>query len=323
MISRYLHTLKTDVRFILGWTLGLFAACQFAVSLGQACGHWLSVHEASHFLDKRVSLDLHTLDVGDQTLNTPVNSASIQRYLERMNTELETRFYPIRMTALENVEAIDADVIPQTFSLQSSSEFNASGQSLSANYALLPVWTAVHLSPLALLMAVVVAPLAAGWYRQTQQTAPKANETRLPITPRLVINLHEKTLGNGIDGREITLQNKPFCFYVGLLNYCINKPDAILSHHQEVPAEMLAHANKVFARLIDLGHTKRKRPDFSANLDKTLSEIRSVLDDVFASHPAEKERYYPPRAQGEGSRSKQHSYALNGLKPEDVEIFGH
>jgi hypothetical protein len=82
-------------------------------------------------------------------------------------------------------------------------------------------------------------------------------------------------------------------------------------------------ANKSFGRLIELGHTKRKRPDFNANLDKTLSEIRAALDEVFAGYTEEKEIYYPPRAQGEGSRSKQHSYALSEIKLEDIEIIGN
>jgi len=63
--------------------------------------------------------------------------------------------------------------------------------------------------------------------------------------------------------------------------------------------------------------------DFNANLDKTLSEIRAALDEVFSSFSEEKETYYPPRAQGEGSRSKQHSYAIPSIKQEDITIIGN
>ena len=73
---------------------------------------------------------------------------------------------------------------------------------------------------------------------------------------------------------------------------------------------------------MDLGHTKRKRPDFNANLDKTLSEIRAALDEVFAGYSEEKAKYCPPRAQGEGSRSKQHSYALPRLYAHEIEVIG-
>ena len=100
-------------------------------------------------------------------------------------------------------------------------------------------------------------------------------------------------------------------------------PEQALPPHKDVPGDLIILANKTFGRLIELGHTKRKRPDFNANLDKTLSEIRAALDEVFNGYSVEKERYYPPRAQGEGSRSKQHSYALTQLSLEDVEIIGN
>ena len=44
---------------------------------------------------------------------------------------------------------------------------------------------------------------------------------------------------------------------------------------------------------------------------------------MFSAYNVEKEAYYPPRAQGEGSRSKQHSYALPPIKEEDIEIIGN
>ena len=130
-------------------------------------------------------------------------------------------------------------------------------------------------------------------------------------------------LGNSVNDTVVILQNKPLCFYTALVKYCTENPEHPLPPHKDVPIELIALANKAFARLIELGHTKRKRPDFNANLDKTLSEIRASLDEVFALYPEEKERYYPPRAQGEGSRSKQHSYALTHLSPDDVEIIGN
>jgi hypothetical protein len=71
-----------------------------------------------------------------------------------------------------------------------------------------------------------------------------------------------------------------------------------------------------------VGNTKRKRPDFGANLDKTLSEIRSVLDEVFQHHVQAKELFYPPKAQGEGSRSKMHNYALANNDPLRIEFIG-
>ena len=77
-----------------------------------------------------------------------------------------------------------------------------------------------------------------------------------------------------------------------------------------------------FYRLIELGHTIRKRPNFNSSLEKTLSEIRAALDDVFSEHPEQKELYYPPKAYGEGSRSRLHSYGLVNIGKGNIEIKG-
>jgi hypothetical protein len=139
---------------------------------------------------------------------------------------------------------------------------------------------------------------------------------------KLIINLNSKTLSNGLKESEVQIPNKPFCFYIALLDYCINQKTPYLSHSNNVPEDLLSGANKYFYRLIELGHTKRKRPDFSTNLDKTLSEIRAALDTVFLHHADDKEMFYPPKAQGEGSRSKLHNYALEHINAKQIEFIG-
>ncbi|KKK93350.1 hypothetical protein LCGC14_2693760 [marine sediment metagenome] len=85
---------------------------------------------------------------------------------------------------------------------------------------------------------------------------------------------------------------------------------------------MLELANKYFYRLVELGHTVRKRPNFNNSLEKTLSEIRAALDEVLSEYPEEKELYYPPKAYGEGSRSRLHSYGLVNIRKGNIEIIG-
>ena len=106
-----------------------------------------------------------------------------------------------------------------------------------------------------------------------------------------ILNVHakDKTLSNRVDDKVVALQNKPLCFYTALVKFCIEYPNQPLPPHKDVPHELMILANKSFGRLIELGHTKRKRPDFNANLDKTLSEIRAALDEVFAGFTEEKE----------------------------------
>ena len=94
-------------------------------------------------------------------------------------------------------------------------------------------------------------------------------------------------------------------------------------HHEPIPELLLDYADSTFKKLMDLGHTKRRQPDFSNNLDKTLSEIRAALDEVFETCPLEKNQFYPPKAQGEGSRTKKHSYAIESLDEKSLIFIGY
>ncbi|KZN39083.1 hypothetical protein N474_10010 [Pseudoalteromonas luteoviolacea CPMOR-2] len=141
--------------------------------------------------------------------------------------------------------------------------------------------------------------------------------------PILQIDLYSKSLHlSGDKERKVQLANKPLCFYLALIEFCESNPESPLNQNKELPEELLELADKYFHRLISLGHTIRKRPNFSNSLEKTLSEIRAALDELLSNAPELKSKYYPPKAHGEGSRSKLHSYALTSVKSEDVEIIG-
>lgn len=300
-------------------TVGLFAVFQLATVVGQLTSSLLTRHHALDSLERRLSLDIAYLDVGNQTLNTPVNVSAVKRYIERINEQLDEQHYPVRLESIQNVSLLPSQSLfsaPQTMHLVNAE------QDVSIGLLLVPIERQLKLSPVAILAALILAPLLIQVKRVQQRQKRKIAKEALPPEPKLVINMVDKSIGNGVDGKLVFMQNKPFCFYAALVNFCIDNPNQPLVHHQDVPAELTQLANKVFARLIELGHTKRKRPDFNANLDKTLSEIRAGLDEVFADFSQEKERYYPPRAQGEGSRSKQHSFALPVLSKEDVEFIG-
>jgi len=145
--------------------------------------------------------------------------------------------------------------------------------------------------------------------------------SKVPLT--LVIDLNNKTLSNNYEGEKLTsVANKPLCFYLALVEFCKEHSDVTLNQNKDIPNELTELANKYFYRLIELGHTIRKRPNFNSSLEKTLSEIRAALDDVFSEHPEQKELYYPPKAYGEGSRSRLHSYGLVNIGKGNIEIKG-
>lgn len=138
-----------------------------------------------------------------------------------------------------------------------------------------------------------------------------------------MIDLQDKVLAIN-DNAEIKagLANKPLFFYLALIEFCVENPDVTLNQNKDVPGELIELANKYFYRLTQLGHTIRKRPNFTNSLEKTLSEIRAALDEVLIEHSQLKEKYYPPKAHGEGSRSRLHSYGLSNIKADDIEVIG-
>src|SRR5690606_20984076 len=138
----------------------------------------------------------------------------------------------------------------------------------------------------------------------------------------LVLDLSRKELSLTNTDTRVALANKPLCFYAALLDYCQDHPHVRLCQHKLLPAELVELADNYFLRLVALGHTIRKRPDFNNNLEKNLSEIRAALDELFTAAPELKAFYYPPKARGEGSRSKTHSFALTQLPKESWQITG-
>ena len=299
--------------------IALLLGLQCVTLTAQYLAHENSIHQALDKVEQRISLDSAFLDVGNNTLNTPVNQFAIYRYLGKLNDTLESKDFPVRVKGIQNIQINDKDFT--AFPIVFNAEFKNAEQVIEVEMRSKPVESSLSFSWTALLASLLITPIFAVSSKTRRKRA--VVEEIIPPSPKLVINLKDKTISNGIDEKAVTLQNKPLCFYTALVKYCIEFPDSPLPPHKDVPTELLVLANKSFGRLIELGHTKRKRPDFNANLDKTLSEIRAALDEVFSAFQEEKEKYYPPRAQGEGSRSKQHSYALPDIQEEDIEVIGN
>ncbi|WP_338023330.1 hypothetical protein [Alteromonas genovensis] len=301
----------------------LFLVLQTVAITGQLLSYQSTLQRAIDKVERRISLDSAFLDVGNQTLQTPVNSFAIWQYTTKLNKELSQRGYPILVKSIQGEEFKSEDITEVNFPKTHTTVLKNAEQRIDIEIVSKPTSHALYFSWTALLIALLVTPVFAINTRFTAKQRALREEALLPPIPKLIINLEDKTISNGVTDNVVILQNKPLCFYTALVKFCIENPEEPLPPHKDVPSELVALANKSFGRLIELGHTKRKRPDFNANLDKTLSEIRAALDEVFANFVTEKETYYPPRAQGEGSRSKQHSYALPKIALADIEIIGN
>ncbi|MCV2884751.1 hypothetical protein OE749_08585 [Aestuariibacter sp. AA17] len=306
-------TMKLGALFFTLWVV-----FQGAYLSGKFYQHAAEQHRLIDSIEKRIALDLPKLRIANPRLKTVTHEGAIRDYLHAVNAQLTAMKAPMKIATLQGIWFSDT---PINASL-TTRVLSTPDQDIHIQLVPLPVAWSDYLSFIAPLLA-----LALAFIHQTYFTSTLFQEEDTP-TPepeaqvRLVVNLNEKVIGNGVNDYAVSLSNKPFCFYAALVDYCIQHESPSLNHNKNVPEELVNLANRYFFRLIELGHTKRKKPDFSTNLDKTLSEIRAALDEVYVDHPDIKELFYPPKAQGEGSRSKMHNYALEKIQAERVEFIG-
>jgi hypothetical protein len=303
--------------FLLFWLLCFLF--QIAFTGGQQYQNTLNNERDIANIETRIALDLSRLKIANEKFRTAADPESIQLYLKKMNDALEQIGASVSISSLQEIPATDIIVPDKT----EHRTLKSPEQDVNFEIQLTPMPWLSTLSFFAPLFAFIVVGLRYFYppLKVNPNRALSASSAE-PEVQKLIINLKDKSIKFGSHGEAIFLSNKPFCFYAALVDYCIQTDMPNLKHNNEVPSDLLLIANKYFYRLIELGHTKRKRPDFGANLDKTLSEIRSALDDAFKHNTEVKDLFYPPKAQGEGSRSKMHNYALINNHPELVEFIG-
>lgn len=306
---------------LLLWFLVCWGIFQGAFTLGQYYQNRLNQERFLASIEIRVALDLPKLKIANDKFKTAADPLSIQAYIQHFNTYLNKFKSPVLLFAIQGIEIegygdINSDKVIHR-SLQTADQLiDIKIQSVKANeiqrFSLFSLICALFMVLVRIFSRSAKSHLVVSKQLDLTQHAP----------PKLIINLKNKTLYYGNNSEPVLLSNKPFCFYAALIDYCLHTDFPNLKNNNDIPDDLLQIANKYFYRLIELGHTKRKRPDFGANLDKTLSEIRSALDEVFKNNTDIKELFYPPKAQGEGSRSKMHNYAISNKSTELVEFIG-
>lgn len=305
------------------WLVLLFFALwllfQTTFTLGQLYQQKLNNERFVSNIETRVALDLSRLKLANEKFRTAADPIAIQQYMGQMNESLAKLGSSVFITSLQGIYLSSE---PSTKTIQRQT-LKSPEQNVDIEIEVLPVSWLADFTAITPLFALLIA----GWRFFTPEAKRcknilVASESPEPVIQKLIVNLKDKSIKFGIDGSAVILPNKPFCFYAALVDYCAHTEAPNLKHNIDVPNELILLANKYFYRLIELGHTKRKRPDFSANLDKTLSEIRSALDETFKHDIEMKDLFYPPKAQGEGSRSKMHNYAIVNSQYDRVEFIG-
>lgn len=282
---------------------------------------YISVMQAQSNLlkqtENRIAKDLARLPLPNPNKNSAGNPRVIEKYIEDFNQQVNASILQPKLLSIQsNTYAIqDGRVVL-------NGAFDTPYQRIYFALSVKRLSPVDYFSWLALLMSGLF--LLALSQRDKIKSSKQADSIALlnDEKTRLVIDLENKVLINSKTHVSATLANKPLCFYVALLEYCALNPSVMLNQNKDVPDELLKLADKYFYRLIELGHTIRKRPNFSSSLEKALSEIRAALDEILTNEPKLKEAIFPPKAYGEGSRSKLHNYGLKINNLDMVEIIG-
>lgn len=274
-------------------------------------------------IEKQIALDLPLLDLSNELLKHSGNKDAVNSYIKTLNSYINTNDLKVVTIAPKSEMVTPLKPSQIIRSLSTNSGFILVVFSVKHTH-----FTLSHF--IYYFIFLVLSVLISFWVKfafikQSNKQFNNAQDQSIaePTPLILIIDLNDKTLSSSCNTEhKMCLANKPLCFYLALVEYCTNNDDVALSHNKDVPGELLELANKYFYRLIELGHTVRKRPNFNNSLEKTLSEIRAALDEILSEYPEEKELYYPPKAYGEGSRSRLHSYGLANIKKGSIEIIG-
>ena len=274
-------------------------------------------------IERQIALDLPLLDLSNELLKHSGNKDAVNSYIKTLNSYINSNDLKVVAIAPKGEMLAPVNLHQITRSLSTNN-----GPVLVVFNVQQTHFTLSHF--IYYFIFLVLSVLISFWVKfafikQSNKQFNNAQHQSItePTPLILIVDLNDKTLSSSCSAEQkVGLANKPLCFYLALVEYCTNNDDVALSHNKDVPEELLELANKYFYRLVELGHTVRKRPNFNNSLEKTLSEIRAALDEVLSECPEEKELYYPPKAYGEGSRSRLHNYGLANIKKGNIEIRG-
>ncbi|ATD00647.1 hypothetical protein [Pseudoalteromonas spongiae] len=274
-------------------------------------------YQLTQHIENRIAKDLNRLPLPDPNKSSAGNDLAVANYITALNEKLT--HHPLLPKVLA-IQSNNYDVGSNRKVI--THQFSTPTQVVRFAFSLKKLGLFDYFSWLALIASIGFYFLVNYRYDLKLTKNNLVVESIDEERARLVIDLEQKLLINSRTHTSVPLANKPLCFYTALIEYCMAQPDVLLNQNKELPDELVSLANKYFYRLTELGHTIRKRPNFSNSLEKTLSEIRAALDEILLDDIELKDMLYPPKAHGEGSRSKLHHYGLRNVDTDQIEIIG-
>lgn len=292
---------------------------------------YLSVNQKQHSvvkqkiiqIEKQIALDLPLLDLSNELLKHSGNKHVVRSYINKLNSILIDESVSLEHIVPGNELSIKLEPNQHIDYLRTNNGQVLLVFNINSNF--------ITLSNMAFCFILFILSIGLSvWLKlilannNKDLKAIELNKPIIELAPfMLIIDLNHKTLSTNYAHEQlISLANKPLCFYLALVEFCKENNDIALNQNKNVPEELVELANKYFHRLVELGHIVRKRPNFNNSLEKTLSEIRAALDEVLSEYPEQKDIYYPPKAFGEGSRSRLHSYGLVNIDKGNIDIKG-
>lgn len=298
-------------------TLGLWLLLQSVAVLTISHSFERQLNKLQQSVEFRIAKDLSRLPVPDPEVNIVGNKDVVLDYIREINSHIAVKTVDFQVTSIQGF-AIESN--PTLTDKVVYFETPNNRIELVFSYKSLTFFDYVSFVSLALSGVFSFLLIKRNAMLNLRKFAFE-NE-QVEESAKLIIDLENKVLINSLTQKSVPLANKPLCFYTALIEFCITDKETTLNQNKELPDELAKLSNKYFYRLIELGHTIRKRPNFSNSLEKTLSEIRAAVDELFQNDPEVRELYFPPKAHGEGSRSKLHHYGLSRIELDDVEIIG-
>ena len=314
-MNQFLVNMPIKTRYVLVFVLFLLIF-QFSYSFSKVFNYQEIVEHAAVHVENRILIDLDTLHLAEPVYKIAGDKQFSDSYLKKLNSYLVQHNWPLRVKYVATEGTEDKQI-----NIDFQSQFDDGRKTVLIGYKTqgLPWWSYVSVYPIlaSLLLVLLLRDNIVNKHIENKVQHLTAEEKAW-----MLVDLPNKRLVNAVTGKIVELSNKPLCFYCALLEFSIENENPVLNPNKELPEELMELANKYFFRLIELGHTIRKRPNFNNNLEKALSEIRAGLDELFMDDVKRKATFYPPKAIGEGSRSKLHNVALLSISGKDIEFLG-
>lgn len=289
-----------------------------ATVLGSLDSRQAHIEKSIVVLKNRIALDLFDLGLETDSNQITHDNIIVRSYIRDLNQYLEDVNFPIKVQKIMHY-SLNEQTSAESIAIELHNARNTIPIQIIINTPLIKPGSII----LCIFFAAAYLGLVSTNQKKVAQSAIVNNKEVVKKPPKLIVDLRERTIYLSSNSEQAAqLSNKPLCFYLAMLNYCCEHEAPQLFHNKQLPEDFIALANKYFSRLLELGHSRRKRPDFDNNIDKMLSEIRTALDEIMSNEPDLKGVFFPQKAQGEGSRSKLHNFALLQVKSDSYELIG-